>query len=255
MTSIMQTQSETILTGYSDQEKGAYLGAIASMATADRSASVEEIEHLRSLAQSAGLSQQQEAAVLRSASETSGEDLIQCLDVLKTSELRFSLVTDLIALAKVDGSYSDEEKLNIQKVSKYLGIDNNQFSTIDQFVNKTTESNRSAEEVSKPGFFESLGMKDQFANSGINMGGIGRGLFGMLGPMLLGGLVSRGLGGGRGGLGGGLLGGGGDRRGMGGGFLGGGGMSMPGGLGSILSGFNRGRNNQSLGGMLGRLLR
>ena len=32
-------QNETILSGYSDTEKGAYLGAIASLATADRQAS------------------------------------------------------------------------------------------------------------------------------------------------------------------------------------------------------------------------
>ena len=35
----------TILEGYSDLEKGAYIGAIASLATADRIASPEEADH------------------------------------------------------------------------------------------------------------------------------------------------------------------------------------------------------------------
>ena len=40
------TTPTTILSGYSDMEKGAYLGAIASISTADRSASEEELEYI-----------------------------------------------------------------------------------------------------------------------------------------------------------------------------------------------------------------
>ena len=39
----------TVLEGYSDQEKGAYLGAVASIATADRQASAEELEYISAL--------------------------------------------------------------------------------------------------------------------------------------------------------------------------------------------------------------
>ena len=45
-----EVKTTSILDGYSDQEKGAYLGAIASLATADRAASQEEVEHLEELA-------------------------------------------------------------------------------------------------------------------------------------------------------------------------------------------------------------
>ena len=111
---------------------------------------------------------------------------------------------------------------------------------------------------------EALGMKNQFSGAGMNMGSIGKGLLSILGPMILGGMAAKTLGGGRRGSSGGLGGmmGGNNPMGMGrsggsGGLggLGGGLGGLGGGLGSIISGMSRGRNNQSMGGMLGRLLR
>lgn len=261
----MEIQSETILTGYTEQEKAAYLGALAALATADREADEDELEHLKEVAQAAGISEELEQQVLKSAKDSSGQDLKRCLDILKGSDLRYSLITDLITVAKADESYSEEEKANIEKVSQYLNVDKNQFSVLDQFVTKAADSEQTPDDIAKPNFIQSLGMQDKFSNAGFNMGSIGKSILGFLGPMLLGSMASRALGGRRnsgGGMGssgglGGMLGsvlGGNNRTGMGGT----GGMSLPGGmggLGSIISGLNRSRGNQSMGGMLGRLFR
>src|SRR4051812_36924122 len=102
-------ETTTILEGYPDQEKGAYLGAVASIATADREASPEELEHITALCDAAGISEAQKQAVIKAATELSGEELNKCLDILKNSELKYSLVTDLIAFAKSDDTYSEEE--------------------------------------------------------------------------------------------------------------------------------------------------
>lgn len=238
-----EVKTTSILEGYSDQEKGAYLGAIASLATADRSASEEELEHLEALATAAELSAEQREAILHAANDLSGEDLKKCLDILKGSDLRFSLVTDMIAFAEIDNDYSPEERSNVEKITQYLGVDKTQFSLLDQFVQRTADSNKSPQEMARPGFLESLGLKDQFSKAGINVGSIGKGLLGMLGPMILGGMLGRGLRGGanRGGFG--LPGAGGMNR---GGF---------GGLGSIFSALNGGRGSSGMGGLLGRLLR
>jgi uncharacterized tellurite resistance protein B-like protein len=261
---IMQTQSETILKGYSEREKAAYLVALTSLATADRRASEEELEQIREMSHAAGLSPEQEQLVLHSAEDVSGEDLTKALDVLKNSELRFSLVADLIALAKADDSYTTEEKTNIEKIARYLKVEQSQFSVLDQFVDRAAEKAESPQDVTRHGFFDSLGMGDKFSNAGLNMGSVGKGLLGFLGPMILGSLAGRALGGRRSGMGGGLGGslGGGMLGGALGGMLGGnsrgGGMGLPGGLGgfgSIISGLNRSRGNQSMGGLLGRLLR
>jgi uncharacterized tellurite resistance protein B-like protein len=62
--------------------------------------------------------------------------------VLKGSDLRYSLITDLIALAKVDESYTEEERKNIERVAMYLNVDQSQFSVLDQFVNKAATEER-----------------------------------------------------------------------------------------------------------------
>jgi uncharacterized tellurite resistance protein B-like protein len=238
-------QTEKLLRDYSDVEKGSYLGAIASIATADRTASEEELEYIRTLSDSAELSPEQQEAVERAATELSGEELKHCLDNLKGSDLRFSLVTDLIAFAESDQNYSPEEKENIEKVAQYLNINKQQFSLLDQFVKKTAEVKAEPEQMQQQGFLGSLGLEDKFKGAGINFGSLTKGLLGIAGPMILGSLVSRGLGGRRGG-GGGL-----------GGMLGGGlgGMLGGGGLGSLTSMLNGGRGLGSTGGLFSRILR
>ena len=250
---IMEPNTEEFLSGYSSEEKAAYLGALASLATADRHADEQEVEHFREMASTAGISEVETETILEAAHDTTGDYLLKSLDALKRSELRFSLVTDLIALAKADENYTSTEKTNIEKVSRYLGVNRDQFSILDQFVDKAAHSDSDDEEISKPEFMRSLGMQNQFSGAGINMSSIGSGLLRFLGPMLLGGMAARTLGGRRTGSGGGM-----------GGMFGNNPMSMGrtgglgglgGGLGSIISGMSRGRNNQSVGGMLGRLLK
>ena len=108
----MDTQS-SILQNHSDAEKGAYLGAIASLATADRTASEDEEQYIEALCEAAALPDEQKQMVMKAATEQSGETLQQCLDVLKNSDLRFSLITDLIAFAESDSNYSEEEKQKV----------------------------------------------------------------------------------------------------------------------------------------------
>jgi|KBSSwiS6_1023812.scaffolds.fasta_scaffold05401_4 uncharacterized tellurite resistance protein B-like protein len=186
-----------LLKDYTDLEKGAYLGAISSIATADHSATEEEIEYIMALADSAELSPEQKQSVRRAATELTGQELKKCLDILKGSDLKFSLVTDLISFAETDKKYSDEEKENVEKISQYLGINEQQFHLLDQFVKKTAEEQPEPEEVTKPGFLSKLGLDQKLQNSGINLNSLTKGLLGIAGPMILANLVrgrmSRGL--------------------------------------------------------------
>ena len=184
---------ERILEGHSDLEKGAYLGAIASIATADRSASPLEIQYLADLCDTADLSERQKKAVVLAASEESGNDLAQCLEVLKNSDLKYSLVTDLMAFAKSDGDYTDEEKENIEKISRYLGINEHQTSLLDEFAEKANTVDPSSDDVSRPGFLSALGLKDKMQSAGINAKNFLKGLLGLAGPMILSRMITRGL--------------------------------------------------------------
>src|SRR4051812_7201816 len=113
-------ETTTILEGYSDQEKGAYLGAVASIATADRQATPEELQYISALCDAADVSGTQKEAVIKAATELSGEELNKCLDILKNSHLKYSLVTDIIAFAKSDNNYSEGEQQRVKEISAYL---------------------------------------------------------------------------------------------------------------------------------------
>lgn len=254
-------ENEKLLKDFSDSEKGAYLGAIASLATADHSASEEEMEHMELLADSAGLSDSQKKSVIRAATELSGDELVNCLEVLKTSELRFSLITDLIAFGQADENYSVEEKQNVEKIAAHLEINKEQFSLLDQFVNKTQDSQPAEQkEVSSTGFLQSLGLEEKFKNSGLDWRTIGKGLLGIAGPLLLAKMMSGRRGGGNkisgmgsgGGIGsmigGGLVSGGLSS------LIGGGRNNGGGGIGSLISGLSGGRGFGNSGGLLSRML-
>ena len=247
----------TILDGYSNMEKGAYLGAIASIATADRKATEDEMEYLEALCESANLSAEQEQLITRVASmDVADEDLQKFLDVLKGSELRFSLVSDLIAFAQADQNYSEEEKQTVKKVADYLGVNQEQFAVLNDFtkeaVNAAPGAGLEQTANSPQGFLDNLGFGDKLKNAGINTNSLLKGALGIIGPMLLARMFSGGRSrrrSGGGGLLGGLLGG----SSSGGGLLGGlGGLLAGGGLlGGLLGG---GRGFGNAGGLLGRVL-
>lgn len=242
--------SESILQGSTDMEKGAYLGAIASIATADRQATPEEIQFLSSLADSAGLSAEQKEAVLKAANEISDDDVLRCLDVLKNSDLKYSLITDVIAFAKSDNNYTENEQKSVQKMASYLGVNQEQYSLLDHFTNKAKEAVASnapitQDEEGKHDFLSSLGLKDKLQSAGINGSSLLKGILGIAAPMLLANMVTSGLNR-NSGYGGGLFGGGGGM------FSGGGGL-FGSGLGSVFSMFNGNRGFGNSGGLLSRV--
>lgn len=235
-------QDNQLLRDFSDTEKTAYLSAVASIATADRKATADEVEFLEALIDSADLSGAHEQEVIQAANDPSNANLQRNLDVLKNSQLRFSLLTDVISFAKADGQYTAEEQKMIQQIASYLNINQNQFNALNQFVNTAETAQQQGQDVSNPSFLQSSGLGNTFSNLGISpsflkgalavmapilisrvmsggrrrggMGGVGMGTMptgGLLGGLLggmAGGMMGRGAGGGMlGGSGGGLLGG------------------------------------------------
>jgi uncharacterized tellurite resistance protein B-like protein len=229
--SFMETQ---LLQNYSEAEKTAYLSAIAALATADRQASAPETEFLQRLTQQAGLSQGAAQQVLQAAQNSSNQTIQQNLDALKGSDLRFSLITDLISFARADGAYSNDEEAMVSKMADYLGVNAEQKATLENVVDQAANVPHDAQDPGKQGFLSGLG--DKLSNVGIPKGALMAGLLGVVAPMV----ISKVMGGGSanssagygqepsgtmGGLLGGLLGGG-----------QGGGSSMGGLLGGLLGG-------------------
>lgn len=234
----METQ---LLQNYSEAEKTAYLSVIASLATADRQASAPEAEFLQHLAQQAGLSAGSAQQVLAAAQDSSNQTIQQNLDQLKGSDLRFSLVTDLISFARADGAYSNNEEAMISKMAEYLGVNPDQKATLENVVDQAATVPHDAQDPNKQGFLSGIG--DKLSNVGIPKSALMTGLLGVVAPMVISRVMSGGQNQGQpsgtmGGMLGGLLGGQGGGSGMGG-LLGG---LMGGGLLSSVLGGGGGSN-------------
>lgn len=227
-----------VLEGYSQEEKLAYLSVIASIATADREGSQDELDYLSQLADAAGLDPEHKTAVLQAALEEEPTQLPTHLDILKRSELKYSLVADLMGFAKADQDYSEEEKGDIQKVATYLGLDEKQAEVLNEIAGKTADGSITPEQANDPGFLSAFGFGDKLQKAGINSGGLFKNLLGMAAPFILGSLLSKGFGSKI------------RQRGSGGG-----GGLLSGGLGSVIGMLSGGRGMGSLGGILGKFFR
>lgn len=227
----MRFKGKQSLKDYPEKEKTAYLAAVASMATPEDKASAEEEEFLAELCEEAGLSQHSREEVMKQARNPANNGFENYLDFLRDSDLKYSFVVDIIAYAKADGQYTEEEKRKIHRMADRLGISIEQFNVLSEYVEKAEQAPE--EEASQQGFLESTGLKQKFEELNIPVNGL---LTGLVGSMLM-----RGLMGGRrrGGLLSGLLGGGRRRR---------------GGLSSLVGMLSGNRGYRRSGGLLGRLL-
>ncbi|MEP7259209.1 MAG: TerB family tellurite resistance protein [Flavitalea sp.] len=228
-----------MLEGYSSLEKTAYVTAIASIATADKSASDQEITYLGHLAEAAGLSENEKQQVAAAASETSGQPLKNALDVLKSSELRYSLVTDLIAFAKSDNNVVDQEKTHIASIANYLQINDDQLEALNHYVEETATqpaalgiAGAGASSGGLGGIIDNLGLGQKLQNSGINIGSLAKGLIGFIGPMIMGNMLNKGMQGTNASSG-----------------------LNQGGLGSLIGSLTGGAGNAGIGGFLSNLLK
>ena len=247
-------QTPQLLPGATDQQKSAYLTVIASIATADTEASGTEIEYLTDLTEAAGLSGEHQQRVMNAAKSTDEQQLLQSLDVLKGTELRYSLITDLLAFAKADQNYSESEEQGIRKIADYLGVDEEQYNALGEVADQSASAN--PETVAQdPQSMLGIGeLQDKLKGMGINGGSLVKGLLAVAAPLILSKIMGRrsGAGASRGGGIGDVLGGmmGGSGGGLGG-MMGGSG----GGLGSLIGMLSGGRGMGGLGGLVGKMFK
>lgn len=128
------TKGEQGLASYPEDEREAYLGLVASLAGVDGEVSDQEIGKLRELCKRAKLGSQALGEVIGVAEDPTSAPLGEYVERLKTSELRFSLITDLYALAASDSSVSEQEKREIADMAEVLGVENEQREAIQGFT-------------------------------------------------------------------------------------------------------------------------
>lgn len=155
-----------------------YLVVVATAATADRQNTPEELAFVEQMALAANLSDANRATVTQAVENAGSVDVASHIAKFKDNDLKFSLVTDLLNLSYSDGKLSDSEVAEIQKVTLALGISNEQFDALKQYVEASNK------EASKEGgnplitaegqpkeqsgnFLEKIGLASVFQKLGI----------------------------------------------------------------------------------------
>ncbi|SDK75711.1 Tellurite resistance protein TerB [Catalinimonas alkaloidigena] len=160
---MIDTHKKTLLSGYSEREKSAYLGAIATIAMADSRVTPEEIQFLHTLSDAANLPSTEADRVVAVAQSPNSLNLKQCLDVLKASELKYAFLTDVIAFAKADGQFTKEEDESIRQMASYLALTEAQYRALVEYADQPAAATASPEANS----LAASGFGDRFEQLGI----------------------------------------------------------------------------------------
>lgn len=119
---------------YPDHEKKAYLCVVASIASADNDVSDQEIANLRTLCRKVELSSRARAEVMAAAECPQAAPIKQYLDHLRESDLRYTLLADMMFLALADRDFSSEERSEVAQIAMVLGINSEQVKAIEEYV-------------------------------------------------------------------------------------------------------------------------
>lgn len=133
---------EKHLSEYSDQEKLAYLTAIASMAAIDNDVDPNEIENFKNLCKLAKINEetQNKLLLLLEKKDFSDIPLREYIENLANSELRINLMIDLLFMAYADGKVVPEEEEEIKKLATFLKINEKELNSLRMSVELTTKS-------------------------------------------------------------------------------------------------------------------
>jgi uncharacterized tellurite resistance protein B-like protein len=116
-----------------------YMTIIASMAGADVSLAPEEMAKLRELCGALELPERETQHILDTAHRPTAS-IERHLDTLKSSPLRFSLLSDCLSLAYADGEYAKSERNEIASLAKALEVSDEQLAALEDCARAVAEA-------------------------------------------------------------------------------------------------------------------
>ncbi|MFZ2653984.1 MAG: TerB family tellurite resistance protein [Victivallales bacterium] len=119
-----------------EKVRTSYLSLLASMANADGKIEASELNKLKEFCRIAGLSESSLQEVVKAATEKTDDKILAQLQTLKTSNLRFSIITDCIFMACADGIVVAEEEKEISRIAGSLEVKENQIKAISFYVDR-----------------------------------------------------------------------------------------------------------------------
>ncbi|MHB2018842.1 MAG: hypothetical protein ACYCW6_17980 [Candidatus Xenobia bacterium] len=123
------------LTDFNESERADYLVVVASMAGSHGNLSSEEVLALRQLCMHFVLGPDARGRVMAAVS-TPPHDLDRIIQHLSHTDLKFSLILDLSAMAWHDGHMGPEDEKEIHNISRQLGIKEESVKVLLQFASK-----------------------------------------------------------------------------------------------------------------------
>jgi len=122
------------LTQYPEETRIDYLCVIAALASADESISDAELTQLRLFCEAIGVSEMGIGSVLAAAADSTQIDLPAITAHFADTNLKFTLLTDLLLMTHADDSVAAEEKNALNDAIARLRITTAQMQAIARYV-------------------------------------------------------------------------------------------------------------------------
>lgn len=121
------------LTDFSEEERTDYMMVVASMAGQDGAVTSEEIYAVRQLSLQFVLGPEARGRVM-AATATPPENMDEILERLSETDLRYSLLLDVAAMAYRDNQFTDAESEEYTRLSSRLRVDDQHSTAILSFA-------------------------------------------------------------------------------------------------------------------------
>ncbi len=122
------------LADYPEVEKVDYFSIVASIASADGKVTDAEITQIREFCSAIGIGEIGIGVIIAVIGDPSMIDLQAILNRLSKTELKFTLLTDMLFMAHADGIVSPNEEEEIRKIASMLDITQEQIEVINKYV-------------------------------------------------------------------------------------------------------------------------
>lgn len=119
------------IAGLSEDQKVAFLKAFSRLAAADGRLDPEEIEFIKEVALTFGVSERRVEEILKIDND---EEIIEAVKAINNRRAALELIKEMCVLAHADDELSDEETVLIGKVGLAMGVDLEKIEQISNWV-------------------------------------------------------------------------------------------------------------------------
>lgn len=131
MSNLGMEMNMNILSKLNDNQRIAFMRALASLANADGKLDKEEIEFIQDVAVIYGVPQNRVQEILQVGNV---DDVVDSVKVIDNRRAALELIKEMCILAHADNELSDEEVLLIGRVGQAMGVELEKIEQISQWV-------------------------------------------------------------------------------------------------------------------------